>query len=144
MAKFWERPEFKSLEREWNMRLLASGFEDAEKVVGGERQLKQSAEYAYRRAETVEIIRETKLAYFTLLAQRIADERCFEDASDRLIMELTAEGATIRAISQELKRLGMPKSNRDTIRYVRRRYEDRWGIRKWNPRDMVSRKAPTR
>ena len=68
----------------------------------------------------------------------------FEDEADRLIMEWTAEGREIKEISIELKKLGMRKSYRNTIRFVRRRYEDKWGIREWKPEEMVSRKTPRR
>lgn len=145
---FWGNQDFKRLKREWDEKLRESGFEDAEKEVGGERVLRQSADYAYRRKETVGVIRECKLEYFTLLSQKIEETR-FEDGWDRLIMEMTAEGKSIREISDHLKAL-IPKGrkrtkhNRMTICYVRRRYEHKWGIRTWKPEEMQSRKARTR
>lgn len=139
--------EFKQLLGEWNKKLEDTGFQDAEKEIAGERVLKQTSDYAFR--ESVEVIREAKLQYFTILAQKISDEREFDDAWDRLIMERTAEGWSIKEISEELKSLKpgdreRTKHNRDTIRYVRRRYEHRWGIKVWLPHQMQSRKVPTR
>lgn len=139
--------EFKQLLGEWNLKLEASGFKDAEKEVAGERVLRQSSDYAFR--ESVEVIRETKLQYFTILAQKIAEESQFSDEWDRRIMEMTAEGCSIKEISEELRTLKpegreRTKHNRDTIRYVRRRYEHRWGIKVWLPHQMQSRKVPTR
>lgn len=139
--------EFRQLLGEWNKRLEQEGFQDAEKDVAGERVLRKSADYPFR--EAVEVIRETKLQYFTILSQKISEEREFDDEWDRLIMERTADGWSIREISDELKGLKpddreRTKHNRDTIRYVRRRYEHRWGIKVWLPHQMQSRKVPTR
>lgn len=158
MAKFWRSSQFESLNQEWEKKLKESGFQDVEKKVGREKVLKQSSDYAYRRREATEIVRDAKLTYFTLLSQWISAEKEFFDPqltltfnpqfeiqnADRLIMERTAEGKTIREISRELKSLGMHKFNRDTIRYIRRRYENKWGIKNWKPEQMVSRRPPIR
>jgi hypothetical protein len=141
MAKFWQTAKFEAASLEWEARLRDSGFVDVERQIKGERHLTKPASLPNRLNETAEVVRESRLKYFTLLSQKCHDERRFEDESDRLIMERTAEGRTIREISLELYRLGMPKSNRDTIRYVRRRYESRWGIKSWKKEEMVSRKA---
>lgn len=138
----WRSKEFEALQKEWDERLKETGFEDIEKNIGGERVLKQSSDYAYRRKEHTQVYRENKLSYFMLLAEFLAKERNFDDESDRLIMMRTSDGWTIQEISQELKSLGKNKFNRDTIRYIRRRYENRWGIRAWKPEQMVSRKVP--
>ncbi len=144
MAKFWRSNQFRQLNNEWSEILKNTGFQDAEKEIAGERVLKQSSDYAYRRSETVEVVRENKLTYFSLLSEHIAKNPRFDDDSDCLIMTLTAEGHTIREISDELQLKGMRKHNRDTIRYVRRRYEDKWGIKTWTAMEMVSRRVPTR
>lgn len=159
MPKFWKSREFKNLQKEWEEKLKTSGLEDAEKEVGGERVLRQSADYAFRRKETTEIVRDAKQEYFSLLSEWLHKEKNFEGeikaqpvltglpcekvSSDRLIMERTAEGKSIQEISRELKALGMEKHNRDTIRYVRRRYENKWGIKCWKREDTVSRRVAT-
>lgn len=161
MAKFWRSSEFKKLQSEWEEKLRQSGFEDAEKEVGGDRVLKQRADYAYRSSTTATI--EAKEEYFQLLSSWVRIETQFDGesffqlplplpgvdplelkrniSSDRLIMEMTAAGKNIQEISRELKRRRMEKHNRDTIRYIRRRYEDRWGIRRWTREQMVSRRV---
>lgn len=146
MPKFWTSRQFRELNHEWNIKLAATGFQDAEKEIAGERVLRQSSDYAYRRKETADVVRENKCTYFMLLAQCIHTELNFEDNYDRLVMERTAEGRSIREISEELKSL-LPegrqrgKFNRRTIRYIRRRYEDRWGIKTWSQQQMG--KVPT-
>ena len=142
MRKFYQSNDFKKLEEEWTQKLAENGFQDAEKKIAGERVLRQSADYAFRRKEHDQIYREAKLEYFSLLSAKMSTAK-FEDQSDRLIMQRTADGKSISEISNELKSLGWKKHNRDTIRYIRRRYETRWGIRHWKPQDMVSRKVLT-
>src|SRR5665213_3798234 len=135
MAKHGSRDQ-KALQKKWDRILAETGFEDIEKEIGGERVLKQSADYAFRRAEHTETYREAKLTYHSLISEHLHTS-IFDDASDRLIMERTAEGSSIAEISAELKDRGWRKFNRDTIRYIRRRYETRWGIRHWQQRDMA-------
>lgn len=150
-----KRPRLEALKRQWEEKLKQSGFEDAEKEIGGERVLRQSADYAYRRKEQTPEIRAIKLSYFMLLAQRISEETEFEDKFDKLIMERTAEGLSATRIAEEVRAImwieaGLPwqkkkrrgSANRKTIRMIRRRYETRWGIRIWTARQM--RKVPTR
>lgn len=144
MTKYWKTPRFKSLSVEWEARLKASGFKDAEKTWNGERVLKQTADHAYWRQGTVELVREAKLNYFLALSQHILLERKWTDKADRFIMERTAEGWTIQEISSAMQALKLRKSNRDTIRYIRRRYEHKWRIREWTPAQMVSRKPKSR
>ena len=149
MAKFWKSPEFKELKSEWDQKLAQDGFEDQEKEVNGELALKIPTSCIGRcggilRHHRNEIKRNAKITYYELLSKWMHIETDFEDESDRLIMEWTAEGREIKEISIELKRLGMRKSYRNTIRFVRRRYEDKWGIREWKPEEMVSRKIQRR
>lgn len=144
MQKWWRSERFEALEREWNQILKETGFEDCEKEVAGTRVLKQTSDYAYRRKETSEITRENKLTYFMLLAQHVSTEKSFSDESDAIIMMLTSNGWNIKEISTELRKLGKAKHNRDTIRYIRRRYEHKWGIKTWKTEEMVSRRVRTR
>jgi hypothetical protein len=149
VVKFWKSPQFEVLEEEWDQKLEDSGFEDQEKKVNGERALKIPTSCLGRtggvfRHNRSEVKRNSKIEYFALISEWVQRETDYEDESDRLIMERTAEGKRIREISEELQKLGMRKHNRITIRFIRRRYEDRWGIKKWRPVDMVSRKVLVR
>lgn len=132
--------------------MAESGFKDAEcdTQVGevGERKLKRFGKFLMR--SSARSLRTKEFGdYCRLLAEMVAQENEFEDSFDRLIMERTADGKSIAEISREL-RGSMPegrqrsKFNRDTIRYVRRRYENKWGIRIWKPEQMVSRKVRIR
>jgi hypothetical protein len=141
-AKFWRTREFERLAQEWERHLSESGFRDAEMTVKGDRILREPANNAVRRRS--QVVREAGAEYFALLAEKFAQETDFADESDRLIMEATVNGWTIKEISQYLSQYGLKKANRDTIRYIRRRYEMRWRIRHWEPWQMISRKVPIR
>lgn len=141
--------KLKSLQKEWYKKLKNSGFQDIEKEIKGECVLKSQStcegKYAgiYRFMSQVE--REAKEDYFRILFQKASQEQNFLDDSDKLIMERTAEGKNIREISEELIERKLHKYDRHTILYVRRRYENKWGIKKWTKQQMVSRrkKIPT-
>jgi len=144
-VKFWKSEKFRKLEFEWNAELEKSGFIDVEKSIGETRVLKQSSDYAYRKGGAIE----SKQEYFILLVQCIHDEKEFSDIYDKAIMEFTALGYSIAAISKELRAM-VPsnrqrgKFNRNTIRHVRHRYETKWGIRHWADWQMKPHKPPTR
>lgn len=153
MRKFWETQSFQRLEKEWHEKLKSAGFKDEEKKIDGDWALKHNSSCYGRFGNRFTALRAIKLdpgqieqrsTYYLLLSQRLNQNPDFMDESDRIIMQKTAEGWSIREISDELKRLKLTKFNRDTIRYVRRRYEHKWGIRQWMPIQMVSRKAHTR
>lgn len=152
MGRFRKSSEFQKLKSDWDKKLKDSGFVDAEREVDGFVKLKVATSDTGRfgdifRHSKDKVKREAQQEYFHLLSQAVSRATDFEDDSDRLIMERTAEGKTIREISIELRSL-LPedrqrsKHNRDTIRYVRRRYENKWGVKSWKPEQMTSRKAP--
>lgn len=153
MPKFWKSKEFEAKQKEWDRKLEESGFSDAEISKDGERFLKVRTSEIMQRGRLFNaftgISRESSEEYFRILSQKISQEAAFEDELDRLIMERTAEGKTIKEISNELKKMLIPgqtrnKHDRNTIRYIRRRYENKWGIRIWTPFQMMSRKPHTR
>lgn len=140
MLKFWTSKEFQKLNEEWEQKLAESGFKDIEEQVGKDRLLIRNSGLPHRDEEEPGLCMMARQEYFLLLAELFQAEKEFKDESDRLIMERAAEGKTIADTSKELKQLGLPKHNRDTIRYVRRRYEHKWEIKAWKPKDMVSRR----
>lgn len=153
MARFWKSKAFQELKEEWDEKLKETGFEDAEKEVDGKTVLKRSSYFISSRGKSRDNMKEAEREYCQLLEYLVSREENFEDRLDKIIMERTAEGKSIREISDELKdqpkiklknKMGN-KSDRNTIAYVRRRYENKWGIKYWKPEQMVSRKTkPTR
>jgi uncharacterized protein Smg (DUF494 family) len=142
MQKFWKTKQFQAINKNWNSKLSESGFKDAEIEKHGEFYLKKHSHCDNRHHENVAIVRENKQAYFHILDEYIQKETDFPDESDRLIMELTAQGFHICEISETLRSLFLKKNHRNTIRFIRRRYEHKWGIKTWKPEDMVSRRVP--
>lgn len=151
MAKFWTSRAFKRLNQEWNQKLADVGFDDAENA---KRFLKEPSNDRFVRRfngcrRITEITTEASYRYFQAITEFVAKEEEFSDEFDKLIMERTGEGRSIREISEELKNL-LPsdrkrsKYDRNTIRYVRRRYEHKWGLKTWKAEQMVSRKVRTK
>lgn len=139
--KFWENPHFKCLQKEWYAKLRDDGFADAERSVDGEPMLSQFAVNCYR--DQPRAIREERAAYFTSLC-RLIETAPFDSEADRLILTRHAEGAKYSTISRELEARGL-KSHRQTIRFTVRRYEHRWGLRRWRNDQLRSRQmTPTK
>lgn len=124
--KFWQSQTFKELEKEWDEKLKESGFEDAEKAIGGIRVLRQRASNCYRSVSAVQ--RENKQRYFELLNSHSALE-LFEDRIEALIMARRASGYKIKQICEELRAMN-ERCHRQTIRLIIQKYELKWGIKK--------------
>lgn len=126
MKKFYLTRKFLALQREWNEKLLASGFVDAEKLIDGDFVLKQFAKNSYRQCHS--IAREAKLRYYELLSS-FNEEYEFNDPIEKLIMARRSQGISIKEISEELRDLNA-RCHRQTIRTIIRKYEIKWGLRK--------------
>lgn len=132
VAEFWKSKGFKSLSKEWELRLTGSGFSDAEEDSKGERSLKQRADNCYRQASSLE--RETRLEYFSVLGS-LAHATEFDDDIEAFIMLRHSEGAIIKEIVDELEARGIKKF-RKTVSYIIRRWQMRWGLRTWTRKEM--------
>jgi hypothetical protein len=130
--QFWKTKQFKKLQEKWYKKL--KGFNDIE----SNEKLKQNAPNCYRQADIVE--RNAKLNYYLLLGEKI-NENKFDCYEDKLIITRIAEGYQIKDISAELKKL-KKKCHRQTIRFIIRKYELRWGLKKWNQEQLKSRQMP--
>ncbi len=134
--KFYQTNEFKEISKEWEKRLEQSGLGDIEKDIGsfpfGERALKQNSSNAYRQMEATR--RQSKEEYYQQLSSCLHDA-VFDNEVDRIVMILKAEGAKITEICSALFTLGKSRYRR-TVRLIIRKYEDRWGIRKWAPNQL--------
>lgn len=128
------REKFKSLQKHWYDLLRLSGFEDIEKLVGGELVLRQTANHQLR--DVNQLDKEIREEYFTIIFHKINDEKTvFRNEVDRIIMQEHAEGAMIREIMRTLSIIGESRS-RASVRYIIRRYEVAWNIRKYTPRQL--------
>lgn len=128
MEQFWRTKRFKSLYQEWNVKLKASGFEDAEIDLKDDRALKQRSTNAYKQASQIE--RDAHLEYYIFLGH-LAHDTIFPNEVEKYVMLRYSEGAEIKEIVKETQKMGGPKY-RDTITYIVRRWETNWGIKNWS------------
>jgi hypothetical protein len=138
----------KSFYEQWvgkGSKLDKDGFEDAEKTINADSILIQNASNVYRQAD--ELTRDNKLIYYEVLSQWIQKDQ-FDTEVDKIIMIRVSEGMKIKDISSELKSLKLPCWHRQTIRYIIRKYEQRWKIKTWTKHKLSPPwrkwKAPTR
>jgi hypothetical protein len=134
-TSFWRTPQFLSLQEEWYSKLKDDGFNDIEQTIGIDNfiLIKHSSN-AYQNT-TDKHVRLNKEQYFLLLTECVNNNTCDNDV-DTLIMTKRADGVQINAISNELKALQLTPSHRETIRVIIRKYENRWGIRSWQPQQL--------
>lgn len=133
----WKRKEFKIILKLWNSKLEQSGFIDHEIELKGDRALKQHATNAYRQAQSLE--RETRLDYYRLVGNKASNSR-YRCKVEKFIMLRHADGLTLKEIEQELLRLGFKRCTK-TIGFIIKRYQVKWGIRSWTPRQMNLKKT---
>ncbi len=139
-VKYWQSRKLIKLEKIWYEKLRDSGFVDAEKVAGKEKVLVQRASNAYRQASETE--RESKADYFRLLCIYGHDE-IFPDKITEIVMLRRSFGRSLKEIHDELKLAGIKEhqiynTSRQTIRFIIRSYENKWGIRKWTKAQLIN------
>lgn len=136
--KFYETQAFRDLEKEWDARLAEAGFRDAEKMIGADRKLKQGpCSGRYRQAK--EQVRAAKIAYYEAMGAGFAKEVFLEHK----VMQDYVNGKTRIEIHRELIAAGLGIEY-ETIRFIIRRYEYKWGIKHYTPQQMNLRKPPSR
>ena len=136
MEQFWRTKKFKTLIVVWNKKLEESGFNDAEIELKGDRALKQRATNSYRQASELE--RESRLEYYSFLGY-LAHNTNFIDEVEKLIMIRHSEGAEDKEIVEELKNIGVSR-HRQTVSYVIKRWQVKWGVKNWSLRQRNLRK----
>jgi hypothetical protein len=136
MEQFWRTKKFKTLTVVWNKKLEASGFHDAEIELKGDRALKQRATNSYRQASELE--RESRLEYYCFLGY-LAHNTMFVDEIEKFIMIRHSEGAEDKEIVEELKNMGVSR-HRQTVSYVIKRWQVKWGVKNWSLRQRNLRK----
>lgn len=130
--KYWQRPEFKELSKEWEKRLESEGLADIEKDLGASLTLKQNSGNVYRQMDPDR--REAKELYFQQLSSCL-HFASFDNEVDRIVMSLKAEGARITDICRFLWIAGRSRYRR-TVRLIIRKYEVVWGVRNWTPNQL--------
>jgi hypothetical protein len=137
---FWRTKKFKELNEHWNGILKNSGFVDSEVETKGGMSLKQRSTNAYRQASSLE--RDSRLEYYLYVGHK-AQNTHFDNALEELILKMHAGGSLIKEIADEIKNRN-DSLDRRTIRFIIRRWQMRWGIRRWNHRQVGLKKKNTR
>lgn len=139
--KFWERPEFIAMQRDWYARLKDLGFEDVEE-----------AGYDERIRHDMPLLAQGPIAadrrrYCELLAERL-ETATFANPTDELIMQMRAEGARIKEIVEKIVEAGSGPVYvrraehfgetyvRRAVRYRIRVYEMKWGLRSYTAKQL--------
>lgn len=117
--------DFKKLQDEWYRKLAESGFEDAEELIGTIWRLKNDSA-SYFRYTPVEV-REAKIEYFEKIGECVEAES-FDSERDMHVLKMWAAGDNIKTIEKKLSEKGY-KNKREKIRFIIRKYENRWGIK---------------
>lgn len=125
---YWKSQQFKALQKAWYERLEAEGFKDVERIIGDDSVLRLSAAAPYRDVPDP-FNREMQELYYVVLGQKVHEAE-FKNEVDRLILTWYADGRKINFICDELRKLGETRY-RGTIRYTIRKYEMKWGMRKY-------------
>lgn len=145
-VKFYQDPGFQKLEEEWYGRLKADGFQDAEKKLGTDSILVCTQARANWGSDSghwlinmpgawgLSYVKESSQQYYNILSEWLHED-VFESEFDRIIMTRIADGAKIKDISDELKKLGH-RWHRQTIRFRIRKYEHKLGIRAWAEQEL--------
>jgi len=128
---------FAKLQAKWYAKLAKSGFEDIEELVGSEWHLKSSDTHHCK--YDPEVVRGAKQAYFESLRECVASQK-FDNKQDKYVMKRLSEGATQKAIAEELRAKGYP-CHRQSLPYTIRKYEVRWGIKNYPARKMQPQKG---
>lgn len=124
--KVHETQEFKKQQEEWYNRLKSEGFKDIEICLNGEFHLMQRS----RPTPTDE-----KLQYFQALTY-FANNEPFDNKIDEFILIKRADGFKIKDISNEMKQMKLAHYHRESIRYIIRKYEMRWGLKFYKPSQL--------
>lgn len=129
---------FKNLRIEWYQKLAATGFSDAELLIGNQMVLKQKADYPYRKDD--EFSRQMKEEYYRIIGQNSQDPDIpFKNETERFILIRHGEGTEINTICRELGRRSITFT-KETVRVIIRRYEMAWQLRAYSRKQLRMKK----
>lgn len=120
------------LKKEWDKKLKDSGFKDIEVEVNGNRCLRQRAIPSLSKAA-----RETfkqKAEYYLTISKKFVRQK-FPNDLELMVMNHHADGKKIKEIQELLLDYGF-KKHRTTITFIIRRWQKRWRLKNWTPKQM--------
>ena len=122
----------KDIQQSWYDTLKAEGFDDIEKLKNGKMLLRSTATHdmLYVSPDIQNICED----YYSLIGELIESTK-FNKPIEKTILELYNAGSTITNIKKILKQQNTPRCWQ-AILYCIRRYEMKWGIRTYKPRQL--------
>lgn len=129
-----QKNELIRLQETWYKKLEDLGFKDIEKKKGDDWVLSEGSSRLYERLDPLSLkIREE---YYEWLYRVVSSEQTiFRNDVDRFILCRHAEGIRIKQMVAELLSRGTPR-NRNSVRFIIRRYELAWGLKRWNLKEL--------
>lgn len=125
--KYYQRPEFRYLQFEWDKKLKDSGFIDHEVTIGSDRSLKKYALKLLSRE--VQLNKEAKEEYYHAISCNVLSHN-FDRDIDKSVMVKFSEGLTHKEIVLFVTNQGK-KIHRKTVMFIIRRHEHIWGMKYW-------------
>ena len=126
--------QFCDLQKYWYQKLAEDGFKDIEtdEVVlkkEADRSLSWFKDPSYRAS---------KVEYYILIEHSLRENIAeFDEDYDYFIMVLWTKGYKKSEICRALESLNK-KIHRNTVTWIIRKYESKWGVRQWKPNQMMS------
>lgn len=135
---FWKNKQFKEQKEYWYSKLEESGFRDIEL---DEFNLKNYAEETCRSSNEKALTSlqiDLKREYYLRLEHKFRENsHSFPEGKiDYFVMYEIMRGLNINEIVRSLKEKFNICKSRTSIRYIKRQYENAWGIREWTPEQM--------
>lgn len=117
------RTEFEALKRDWYSKLKETGFKDIEETQGP---VVPSHVRYYSLTDD----------YYISISKFVnAEDTVFKSELEKFVMLRHSEGAKKADIVRELTERGTPRY-KESIRFIIRRYEMKWGIRRYSDKQL--------
>lgn len=132
---------FIALQNIWYDKLQDAGFKDIEErdEENNFYLLPDAHSNPYYRYNVPKELKEIKKEYYRCISEIVnSNETFFSREIDKIIMIRHAEGAKIKTIIEELHTHGMHRDRR-AIRFIIRRYEMKWHLKYYSPRQLDKR-----
>jgi len=134
--------EFRELQKHWYRKLKESGFNDIETLDKTDMRLKNEHRRIFRsrgsrdRDMWQSTFIEAKITYYLNITHKVHDPNTkFKKELDRIIMTMHSDGFNKSEIIRFIAAFGYVR-HRKSIIYLIRRYENEWGLKKYNQKQL--------
>jgi hypothetical protein len=110
---YWTTNKYKRLAATWDKRLAREGLGLVDR----------DHAKAYEPSDEREV-------YYRMMGSHVAANCEFDTPIDKYVLTQYVSGVMLKDIVKGLKLKGFPR-DRSTLRWIIRKYENRWGVRRW-------------